>query len=296
MRFQQFFTSIFLLTAVSLAAAADAPAKKVIALVSTLGDQFNYVTQKESTGSNVIDNNTRQVVKTPNNGLNMAVLRGLDRAVAETDPASERVFISLNPAELDGVLPQNREAVALGKLVTALERMPERQGWDKIVVATPKFLLSEYSGMGPKLQGFGIYVQPLESAKLDGADSPFDGIDFNSFNDSETATPSGKRANSKTYMAPYSYIQVWTLDAKTLRVIDKNARHDFVKLSDPDSTALRVQNSLSPAFIASRMERLIERSVTMAAGGKDPGTRVDIGDIKVVPPAPEVKTVEPPKK
>jgi hypothetical protein len=268
--------------------------KQVIALVSAVGDQINYVRQKRSVGSNILDNNTRLIVKAPNNGLNIAVLRGLERATNETYPGSERVFITLNAVEMDGVLPQNREEVALGKLVTALEKLPQRQDWDKIVIATPKYLQNEYSGMGPKLHGFGVYVQPLESERLDGADSPFDGLDVDSFNESQTSTPSGKRARASTYVAPYAYIQVWTLDAKTLKVVSKNARHDFVKLSDPESTALRVENAVTPEFLAARMDRLIERSVTMAAGGKDPGARIDIGDIKVITPEGAQKAV--PKK
>jgi hypothetical protein len=282
-----------LLSPTPLAQANTAPAakKQTIALVSAVGDQFNYVRQKQQVGSNILDNNTRQTIKTPNNALNLAVLKGLERAANETDPGSEFVFITLNPSEMENVLPQNREEVALGKLVAALEKMPERMNWEKIVIATPKYLQSQYSGMGPKLQGFGVYVQPLESNSLVGSDTPIEGINIDSQNASQTATPSGKRSRSSTYVAPYSYIQVWTLDAKTLKVINKNARHDFIKLSDPDSTVLDVQKSIPPEFLAARLERLIERSVTMAAGGKDPSGSVDIGEIKVVTPE-QVKAME----
>jgi hypothetical protein len=280
---------------------ASSPTKQTIALVSALGDQFNYVRQKQGVGSNMIDSNTRQTIKAPNNGLSIAVLRGLERAGKETHPGADFVFITLNPAEMEGVLPHKREEVALGKLVAVLEKTPERMNWDKIMIATPTYMQSEYSGMGPKLQGFGVYVQPLESARLSGTDTAIDNTNFDAQNESQTATPSGKRARSSTYVAPYSYIQVWTLDAKTLKVLDKKARHDFVKLSDPESTALNIEKSISPEFLAARVERLIERSVTMAAGGKDPSGTVDIGDIKVVTPE-QVKAMEeklkaaPPKK
>lgn len=285
--------SVTLMAPMPFANANTAPTakKQTIALVSAVGDQFNYVRQKQSVGSNMIDSNTRQTIKTPNNALNIAVLKGLERAANETDPGSDFVYITLNPAEMENVLPQNREEIALGKLVAAIEKMPERMNWEKIVVATPKYLQSEYSGMGPKLQGFGVYVQPLESNRLIGTDSPIDGVNLDSQNESQTATPSGKRSRSSTYVAPYSYIQVWTLDAKTLKVINKNARHDFIKLSDPDSTALNVEKSISPEFLAARLERLIERSVTMAAGGKDPSGTVDIGEIKLVTPE-QVKAME----
>jgi hypothetical protein len=69
-----------------------------------------------------------------------------------------------------------------------------------------------------------------------------------------------------------------------MKVIEKNARHDFQKLSDPEATALDVEKSLPPDFLASRMERLIERSAARAAGEAEDATRIDIGDIKVVKP------------
>ena len=94
---------------------------------------------------------------------------------------------------------------------------------------------------------------------------------------------------SRIYISDEAESTLDVVDAKTLKVIDKNARYDFIKLSDPESTALRIENKISPEFLAARMERLIERSVTMAAGGKDPGARVEIGDIKVVTPEEAAK-------
>lgn len=263
------------------------------ALVSALGDQFTYVRQKQATGSNIIDNNNRTVVKIPNNGLNAAVLRGLDLTIGRAHPTSERVYLSLNPVELEGVLPQNREEIALGKIASQLEKMPERAQWDRIIVATPKFLLSERAGMGPKLQGLGVYVQPLESAKLSGIGEDGGGfeIDVSGQGESGTVAPDGTRTTSKVYVAPYSYIQVYVIDAKTMRVIEKNARHDFTKIYDPTSTALDVGRSIAPEVIADRMVRLIEVSVGKALGDTEAGSRVDIGDIVPV----DSKKAEPKK-
>ena len=267
---------------------AEAPAKpQVIALISAVGDQFTYVKVRQQVGSNIIDNNFRKVMKVPDNSFNLAVLRGLDEAIGRINPDSKRVFLSLNAVELDGVLPQNREAVAIGKLVSIIEKMPERQNWDKIVIATPKFLMSEREGMGTKLQGFGIYVQPLASASLDGGDLPILGTEIDNLSDSDTTTPGGGRARSKQYMAPYSYIQVYVLDAKTLQVLEKNARHDYTKLSDPESTALNIEKSMTPEFLAKRVTRLIERSAAASLGATDVGTSVEIGNLQTVTPAPE---------
>ena len=275
----------------TLAAPATAPAKKqVFALIAAVGDQFTYVKQRNQVGSNVIDNNFRKVMKVPDNGLNTAVLRGLDLAIGNANPDSERVFLSLNPIELEGVLPQDRERIAIGKLVSIIEKMPERQNWDKIVIATPKFLFSGREGMGPKLQGFGVYVQPLISASFDGGDYQFLGNEIDSQSDSDTTTPNGGRSRSKQYMAPFSYIQVYVLDAKTLKVLEKNSRHDYTKLSDPNSTAVNIEKSMTPEFLGTRVTRLIERSAAAALGATDIGTSVQIGDVKAVPSAPATLT------
>ena len=270
---------------------ATAPAKKqVFALIAAVGDQFTYVKQRNRVGSNIIDSNFRKVMKVPDNGLNTAVLRGLDIAIGNANPDSERVFLTLNPVELEGVLPQDRERIAIGKLVAVIEKMPERQNWDKIVIATPKFLFSEREGMGSKLQGFGVYVQPLISASLKGDDFEFLGNEIDSQSDSDTTTPDGGRARSKQYMAPFSYIQVYVLDAKTLKVLEKNSRHDYTKLSDPDSTAVNIEKSMTPEFLGTRVTRLIERSAAAALGATDIGTSVQIGDVKAVPSAPATLT------
>ncbi len=273
-------------------AGASAPAQvagaKTYALVSAVGDQFTYVRQRESTGSNRIDNFTRQVIKVPNNALNAAVLRGLDRAVASLEPDSNRVYITLAAAEMENVLPQDREAVAIGKVVGALEKMPERAKWDKIYVAVPKFLLSERSGMGTKLQGLGVYIQPLTSATLSDNELGVD-IDVNSIGESDTTNPEGEAVRSKRYVAPFSYISTYVIDPRTMTVIEKNYRHDFQKLFDPNSPALDVANTIPTDFLVSRIERLIERSASKSVNDKEGPATVEVGDVKPVTGKPETK-------
>ena len=269
-------------TAVALAnpAAAAAQKKQVFALVSAVGDQFTYVRQRESTGSNIIDNNNRRTLKAQNNGLNLSVLRGLDTAIGNAHPDSERVYISLNPAEMEGVLPQNREAVAIGKIVSELEKRPERATWDKIIVATPTYLLSERSGMGPKLHGLGVYVQPLTGGSIEGSDGNPE-VDVSSQGESDTTNPEdGKKNKSKIYVAPYSYIAVYVIDPKTMRVIEKNARHDFQKLNDPTSTALDIGRSIPLDVLANSVGALIERSAARAVSGTEIGVTVQIEEVK----------------
>jgi hypothetical protein len=267
------------------------------ALISAVGDRFTYVTQKQSVGSNMIDNFTRRVVKIEGNVLNSAVLRGLDQALAQSEPNSVRVFMSLEAAEMENVLPQDREAIAIGKIVTALEKMPQRKDWDKIIVVTPKYMQSEYSGMGSKLSGLGVYVQPLYSAKIDGigADST-NGLEVSESTGSDTRAPDGSKTKSQRYVAPFSYIQKWVLDAKTLKVLEKDARHDFSKLFDKQSTAINVAQSIPDDVLAERILMLAERSAASSMGA-DLSAVVQIGDVTAVDPKTgEPKKAPPPKK
>ncbi len=269
------------------------------ALVSAVGDRFTYVTQKQSVGSNVIDNFTRKVVKIEGNVLNSAVLRGLDQALAQSEPTSVRVFMSLEAAEMENVLPQDREAIAIGKIVSALEKMPQRKDWDKIIVVTPKYMQSEYSGMGSKLSGLGVYVQPLYSATINssGADSAND-LEVSDSTGSDTRAPDGSKTKSRRYVAPFSYIQKWVLDAKTLKVLEKDARHDFSKLFDKQSTAINVAQSIPDDVLAERILTLAERSAASSMGA-DLSAVVQIGDVTAIDPKtgePLKAKAAPPKK
>lgn len=255
------------------------------ALISAVGDRFTIVSQKQSVGSNVIDNYSRKIIKIQGNVLNSAILRGLDKALADSDPTSVRIFMSLEAAELDNVYPQDREAVALGKIVSAVEKMPQRKDWDKIIVVAPKYMQSEYSGMGSKLSGLGVYIQALYSAKLTdtGTESLGSEIGISDSSGSGTTAPDGTKSMSTRYIAPFSYLQAWTLDAKTLAVIDKNARHDFTKLFDRQSTALNAALTIPDDVLASRILTLAERSAAGALG-TDLSATVEIGDVTAIDP------------
>lgn len=85
-------------------------------------------------------------------------MRGLDRVLDRRFPNTDRVFMRLNPAQLDGVPPHEREHVALERLITELRRMPQRAEWDRIVVVTPHYRGFERAGLGSKLHGVGIFV------------------------------------------------------------------------------------------------------------------------------------------
>jgi hypothetical protein len=271
--------AIGLLLAASCAAHAQQQAAAppiVYALVSAVGDQFSLVRQKQQVGTNIIDHFERHMQKIPGDALNVAVLRGLDRVVAEADPAIQRVYVTLNAAEMEGVAPQERERVAIGKVISALAERPERAQWTRIIAVTPRYLFSEREGMGTKLQGIGVYVQPLGSASL-GREGP-DAIGPGGM-DPDTVTPDGNASRSRRFIAPFFYTKIWVIDAKTLEIISSDERYDFRRIYDPKWTANNIEANLSAEELAATIETFVERSSAKAL-------REAIGVVTVTDPKP----------
>ncbi len=265
------------------APAAPAAAPKTYALVSAVGDQLEFVTRKQGTGSNILDTFDRKKLTIPNHSLSTSVLRGLDKVLDDSDPGSKRVYMTLAPVELTGVRPQDRESVAIGKIVSVLEKNPQRKDWDKIIVVTPSYRYGEFNGMGTKLYGLGVFIQPLYSGKLPNSDGGE--IDLDGPGEGEgVVTPEDKETRSRRYVAPYSYTQLWVLDAKTLQVLEKNDRYDNQKIFDPTSTAINVANAVSTEVLAAKLAALVEKSASKSLAGTTVGTRVDIGEVKRVNP------------
>lgn len=267
-----------LATTTSSAVATSAP--KTFALVAAVGDQFQYVRQKESVGSH-LEPYIRHNMQVPDNTLNHAVLRGLDRAVAADFPDSERVFLAMrSDFTAEGVLPQDREATTMRRVMDMLEKNPARKDWDQIIVVTPKWLMSERQGMGAKLSGIGMYVQPL-GALSDVADE----------NMGDTVeNPDRTSTTSRTFVAPFFYVQVTTLDAKTLKTLRSESRYDFRKVVNKESAALDVEYGFTPEQLASTLTRFVETSALRAVNDKVGAGTVQVGPVKTLPaPVPEKK-------
>ena len=263
------------------AAAPSAASEKVktIALLAAVGDQFSYVRQKEGVGSN-LEPFIRQNITAPDQLLNRMVLKGMDKAVAAEYPGAEVVMMTLrpDPPELK-ILPQDREAHTMGRVLTMLQSYPDRMRWDEIMVVTPKWLMSERKGMGSKLSGIGIYVQPLGSGK--------DATEEDSLDDEVRDAGENQKLRSKRFVAPFFYIQVTVLDAKTLKVLRKDERYDYRKLVNSDSAALDVQASFTPEQLGTQLELFVETASRKLVVGR-PGS-VEIGPLKTTRPAPEAE-------
>ena len=162
--------------------------------------------------------------------------------------------------------------------------MPQRLEWDRIVVATPAYEAFKLDGLASKLQGFGVFMQPLVGASFTFNNNQ---IDSRVQGRNEVASPENRIIRSSTYVAPFSYIEIWVLDPKTLAVLDKQKRFDNEKLADPTSGSLDLSQTVSKKFLATRIMTLIEGSIGEAVMHSEINSRhseVKVGEPKVVNP------------
>jgi hypothetical protein len=259
--------------------AANSVKPRVYALVAAVGEQFSVVYEVQSIGSH-LSPYRRSTTEVPNNILNRLALHGLDKAIANIDPDSTRIYMAFSAAQMAGVAPSERESVAISTIVAELEKMPQRLEWDRIVIATPAYRALELNGLASKLQGFGLFSQPLCQAGC-GDDLHMlgqDGVD--------AVTSEDKTIRARTYIAPFSYIEVWVLDPKSMAILDKRRGFDSQKLADPSYKPLDLSQSVGQKYVAGRISSLIELSVGGAVMRSELSRtgKVEVGEPKVVNP------------
>ena len=263
--------------------AATEPAEpvkpRVYALVAAVGEQFSFVSEVQSTGSH-LSPYRRRTVEVPNNILNRLALHGLDKAIANIDPDSKRVYMAFSAAQMAGIAPSEREGVAISTIVAELEKMPDRLEWDRIVIATPAYRALELNGLASKLQGFGLFSQPLCHGRCgdDLHQLGQDGVD--------AVTSEDKTIRARTYIAPFSYLEVWVLDPKSMAILDKRQGFDSQKLGEPRYKPLDLSQSVGQKYVNGRISSLIELSVGEAVIHSELNRRgkVEVGEPKVVNP------------
>lgn len=269
-----------------------APRPKVYMLVAAVGEQFTAMIQTQGTGTRLPP--YRKIsVKVKDNVLNRYVLHSLDKAIAETDPDSKRLFMILRATDMDAASPSEREKIALDGIVSDLKGMPEREEWDSIIVATPAYKAFEFNGVAGRLAGLGVFYQPLGGSNfydmLGGGMGPYT---FGEQGAGEVVTPEGKTIRSYRYTAPFSFIDIWVLDPKTLAVLDKQQRFDHIKLAEQFPDSLRITQDVSPKVLMDRFSRLVERSVEAAVTHSEMLSKhgvVEVGKIREVKPEDKQK-------
>lgn len=270
---------LFVLAIASISAGAQTAAKPpTVALIAAVGDQVDVVRQRESAGSHR-EPYSRKSLAIDGRILNMAVLKGLNQAIAEEEPQAQRVLLNWTaPADTQAQLAQaqgkQRETLLLAALQAHLRAMPARAGWDRIEAVLPCYFYSGFSGMGSKLSGVGFYVQPLkqgaeavpwEADAPEGATADMVGETGSGY---RTVNPrTGEVGSSTTYIAAYMYFERITLDARSLDVIARKRQLDNVKYADPDATALDVGDQVPLKLMAGKLLSLAERSAYVSVRG-----------------------------
>ena len=245
---------------------------QTIALISTLGDQLSIVKQRGKRASSV-DDFSRRTVQVDPQLLNMAVLRGLDSALAAEEPASRRIMLrwSANPGlveQLKNASFEARDALVLDALRERLAQIPQRVEWDRIEAILPRYAWESREGMPNRLGGIGIYVKPTgnqwELLDEDGVDRQQGYANP----DQTTINPrTGEQQKDKAYVAPFISFERVTLDAKTLAVIARKPQFTHTKFSDPKSRSIDVIEQVSPAEIVAQLNTLVEQAAYRSVRG-----------------------------
>jgi hypothetical protein len=283
--------SVIGLALVTLAASgqpAPEPAKttkpRVYALIAAVGEQFTEVKEVSRTGTH-LPPYRRSSTQVNNNILNRLALYSLDKAVAKIDSGSRRVYLSLPAAQMDGVAPMQRESVAIAKVVAELQQMPQRLEWDRILIVTPAYRTLELNGLAGKMQGFGLFNESV--CQGCGGIGPNALTQPKEVFGPEALSSEDKIVHADTYLAPFSYIEVWILDPKTLEVLDQQQGFDSQKLAEPSyKEPLDLTKANFQEYLARRLTNMVELSVTQAVTRSELSWlgRVEVGPVKEVNP------------
>ena len=145
--------------------------------------------------------------------------------------------------------------------------------------ATPAYRALGLNGLARKLQGFSFSETPCQGRCAD---------DLHSLGQDEVdaVTSEDKTIRARTYIAPFSYIEVWVPDPKSLAILDKQQGFDSQKLADPSYKPLDISQSVGQKYVAGRISSLIELSVGGAVMHSELNRRgkVEVGEPKVVNP------------
>jgi hypothetical protein len=257
-------------------AAEDSPSThevRTYALVAAVGTQLTTIQEQQSTGSHLAPYG-RNKVEVPDNLLNKLALHSLDRAVESVDHESKRVYLAVSDHSIDEANPADREKVAFERVVAELRMMKDRSQWYRIVVATPALRVQGKDGLAARVEGFGLFAQPLCQSRQEDCD-----LNFRPASGARARTPQGKEIQANTFIAPYSALRIWVLDPETLAVLESREVVDHEKIADQyaGTTQLELKDLSTGLF------NVIERSVSEAVRDTELRGRVEVSPGKPVP-------------
>ena len=247
---------VFLAIAAASAAATAADVR-TYALVGAIGSRFEVMTSKQQTGSH-LPAFDRQAYAVNGNVLNRLALQGLDQAVARYEPESRRIYLTTSPA---------RPEIEL--VIDELRKM-DRAGWDRIMVALPASRYHDEAGLATRMRGFGLLAQSQcqsdSSIRRDRIGSCDYG--FRPPSGPMAQTPSGKEIAANTFVAPFAFVEIVTLDPKTLAVLDRSTNYGHRKLADESAKLDGIIDGSNREFLASQIVEVVQASTAeaMASG------------------------------
>jgi hypothetical protein len=249
-------------TLFTMLAFACAPAfadGKTYALVSLVGDRVSFSKQKKSTGTHLEPIERATVKVNDTMAIDAAVLRGLDRILGRAEPDAKRIFLRVTAPQLQEIRPSERNEAALDFVTGQLRNLPQRAHWDRIYVVTPSYRYSDLPGLGSKINGVGVFVQPLTGVT---SENPLDIVPATQSGEFETIDENGKpnERGSDIYVALYFVTQLTVLDAHTLQVIETRENITQQKIYDFNWTAIDLSAAMKPEVLAARMESFVERA------------------------------------
>ena len=261
------------------AAAAPGAEPKVYALVAAMGTEFSRVHQEAGTGSH-LPPWRRSPAEVPNDILDRLVLRSLDAEIAAIDAGARRVLMRVAVPRTRALSPAAREEASVQRVIDELRKMAERSQWHRIVVATPAYSALARDGLPARLQGLGLFIQPLCASDVVSCE-----LGFHPPSGPMARAPDGDVRPANYYVAPFSYVKIRVLDPATLTVLDEREVFDHQKLADPAAFAqLDLHDRADRAFVAKNIVGVIERSVHDAVSRSELAGTVEVRDVREVKP------------
>jgi len=246
-------TAAFMASLAFAAGAADEPAKgRVYALVAAMGDRLVATHEVKRTGSH-LPPYRRTGLEAPDNLLNRLVLAGLDEAIGKMEPTTRRTHlaVAVRRPRTDST---SMEAAAIEAVVAMLRERPERNTWDRLIVATPAYRTHRVDGMAPRSQGFGVFMQPLCQSMQGSCGMFTDGTSSSAAE--KVVTPSGEEIKANQFVAPYVYLKVWILDPKTFEVLDGQEIFEYQKMWDPKADTMDLSEVIPKRELAMQIVKL----------------------------------------
>ena len=269
------FLAAFLAATAALPLAA---AERVYALVSAVGNRFEVVHEVPSVGTHLAPYR-RQAYELGDNMGNRLVLQGLDRAVAEIEPTSRRIYLSTHPGR------RSRSGEYDIAPVVAELRKLDRSAWDRVLVAMPAHRKLSADGMAARIEGVGLFAQPLcQSDTGFGNRKGSCDTGFRPPSGPEALTPEGGTIAANTFVAPFTFIEVWALDPRTLEVLDRGTRYGHRKLADFKASLDGIVQGNHSEFLARQIVEVVQGAVREAVTETTVRGSVEVKDKGAVAP------------